>query len=181
MKLRQLLGSNKKLIDKIEQHREKLYRVAYAWTHDSMLCEDLVQETLLIGMQKVYTLRDEKALTGWLFSILNNQWRQYLRKQKPQVDIDDLVFESDSSPLEACNQQQISLSLKTAMQKLSISQRQVITMVDLEDLSYIEVSQALNVPIGTVMSRLSRARGNLLSIMSTKKITQLTPHLRSVK
>ncbi len=181
MNIKKLFAKNKTLITKIEQHRERLYRVAFSWCHDPMLSEDLVQETLISGMEKIDSLRDPKALTGWLFAILNNHWRQYLRKQRPFVDIDELVFESDACPVSEVVNQQKQDNIRVAMVKLPLGQRQVITMVDLEDMAYSEVSEALNIPIGTVMSRLSRARKNLLGFLQKQESLPQQPYLRRVK
>ena len=63
---------------RIVDSRDRLYRVAMAWCGDQMLADDLVQETLSIGIAKRSQLRDEKRLFEWLYSILKNQWKQVL-------------------------------------------------------------------------------------------------------
>ena len=72
--------------------RERLYRIAYSWCHDPMLADDLAQETLSRAIQKIDQLRKRDAMDAWLFSILNNQWREYLRRSRPCEDIDNQIY-----------------------------------------------------------------------------------------
>lgn len=143
-----------------------MYRIAYAWCHDSALADDLVQESLEKAIRNVDRLYDHSALNGWLYRIMNNCWKDYLRKQYHHVDVadDELVYEG-SSPEEAYELQNMTVRVQSAVARLPMGQRQVITLVDLNDASYAEVAEVLEVPIGTVMSRLSRARKALASIV----------------
>ncbi|MGV6827193.1 MAG: RNA polymerase sigma factor [bacterium] len=154
--------SAKELGDELNGYRKSLYRVALAWSGDPMLADDLVQEALARGLSKHEQLKDRAKLENWLFRILSNCWREYLRKQRPTDDIDDIVVESDTGlPELGLQKQQVIDRVRAAIGTLPIGQKQVITLVDLQGLSYTEVSEVLEIPIGTVMSRLSRARGSL--------------------
>jgi RNA polymerase sigma-70 factor (ECF subfamily) len=69
--------------------RQRLFRVALAWCGNAMLADDLVQETLTTGLHKVHQLRDPQRLHAWLYSILNNCWKQHLRSQRNHEELDE--------------------------------------------------------------------------------------------
>ncbi|WJW75279.1 RNA polymerase sigma factor [Thiohalobacter sp. IOR34] len=158
MKLTNLLCRNQDFRSRLEQNRDRLYRIAYSWCHEAALADDLVQETLEKALKKSGQLRDPAAMDTWLFTILNNCWRDHFRRSKETVDIDELPFVSDSSPEDEGHAHQVVHQVRGAIDTLPIGQRQVLTLVDLEGCSYIEVANILGVPVGTVMSRLCRAR-----------------------
>lgn len=171
----------KQLLQMIEELRPLLFRVAAAWCNDEMLADDIVQDALAKAVQNISQLKDPDALKSWLFTILNNQWREYLRRNRPCLDIDDLVFIAESDPETDQQRQQTCNQVRSAIAELPLSQRQTITLVDLEDMTYQEVSQALNVPIGTVMSRLNRARKALLQKLEHQEKAMSISYLRRVK
>lgn len=140
------------------EYRENLYRIAYSWCHNPALADDLVQDTLAKALKNSNQLRDAKTLKAWLYRILSNCWRDHFRRSRDVVDIDDVVLIEKETPDIAHDRQQVIHRVRSAIALLPMGQRQVITLVDLEGCSYIEVAQILDVPIGTVMSRLSRAR-----------------------
>ena len=150
---------------RIVDSRERLFRVALAWCGDPMLADDLVQETLSAGLNKRSQLRDKARLFAWLYSILNNQWNSYLRSKKGNIALDEQLPSEARGPAEDCEQLDIVKRVRQAVATLPIIERQVITLVNLEEMSYAEVAMALDIPIGTVMSRLHRARKHLLERM----------------
>ncbi|HEY9098852.1 MAG TPA: RNA polymerase sigma factor [Thiobacillus sp.] len=169
----------------IEALRPVLYRIAYAWCHDPVLADDLVQETMTKAWVRRAQLRDQAALKAWMLSIMNHCWLDYLRSRREFDDVDDwedrLESRSDS-PEACCNRQEVIACVRAAVAKLPIGQRQVLTLVDLEEFSYAEVAGILDIPVGTVMSRLSRARESLKNMLDTaaKKHAD-QPVLRRVK
>lgn len=141
--------------------RPRLYRLAYAWCHDASLADDLAQDTLAKALARVDQLRDTAAMEGWLFAILNNGWRDHLRGRREFLNVDELdevVLAHEDSPEHLYARRQATLRVRDAIGALPLAQRQVITLVDIEECSYAQVAQVLGVPVGTVMSRLSRAR-----------------------
>ncbi len=142
----------------LEHTRPRLYRLAYAWCHDCALADDLVQEVLAKALQRRAQLRDAQALEAWLYCILTNCWRDHLRRQRDMLDIDELELAQEGTPEDANQRQEIVTQVRVAVGRLPMGQRQVLTLVDLEGCSYTEVAQILDIPIGTVMSRLCRAR-----------------------
>lgn len=163
----------------IEDSRERLYRVAYAWCHDPALADDLVQETLARGLARTDQLREAEKLGGWLFAILNRCWLDHLRGRHDEVD-DEILAELPADlpgPDGHAERRQTVNRIRDAVAALPVGQRQVVTLVDLEEMSYAEVATALAIPIGTVMSRLCRARSALRLLLAPT----VERRLRSVK
>jgi len=143
---------------RLEKCRDKLYRMAYAWCHNRYLAEDLTQQALLKAIEKQAQLRDVEKLEQWVFQILANALRDWHRRERPLESLDDHEPVAIGGPEHNAAQDQIVVKVRQAVGKLPLAQRQVITLVDLEGFSYADVSQVLEIPMGTVMSRLSRAR-----------------------
>ena len=169
----------------IEAERPMLYRIAYAWCHDPALADDLVQDTLSKALARRAQLRDEGALKAWLVSIMNHCWLDHLRRRRDFDDVDDWQNELESStesPEACCDREQVIACVRAAVARLPLGQRQVLTLVDLEEFGYAEVAGILDVPVGTVMSRLSRARTSLRNMLdAAKQHHAARPLLRSVK
>jgi len=186
MKILNLFGHAKDLQNQLEQIRPRLYRLAYSWCHNASLADDLVQETLIKALKNANQLRDPALLNSWLFSILANCLRDHYRQYKEMDDIDEIEdyhYAHENTPERAHSQSQIIMRVRDAVSKLPLGQRQVLTLVDLEELSYIEVASILDIPIGTVMSRLCRARvamKTLLKELAPQQSAQAIP-LRRIK
>lgn len=150
------------LKSRIAESRDRLYRVALAWCGDEMLADDLVQETMASGIANYRQLRNEDRLFAWLYSILNNKWCSYLRSNKTHDGLDERLPSSESGPCNNCEEIEMIGKVRHVVATLPVIERQVISLVDLDELPYCDVAQALNIPIGTVMSRLHRARKHLL-------------------
>ena len=142
----------------VANNRERLYRMAYAWTSDPHLADDLVQQTLLKALRSQKQLRDFAAAEGWLFRILANCLTDYRRAKREFLSSDNLELIEKVTPEHQAGEQQLVDKVRQAVQKLPINHRQVITLVDLEGFSYASVAQILDIPVGTVMSRLCRGR-----------------------
>lgn len=169
--------------NKIAGSRDRLYRVALAWCGDQMLAEDLVHETIATGIDKCQQLRNQEQLFSWLYSILNNKWYRHLQKRKQHDHLDEQIPSDDACPYTNFHEVQLVNQVRYAISKLPIIERQVISLVDLEEFSYCEVAKALDIPIGTVMSRLHRARKNLLDKINAipDNSTSHKSHLHRVK
>jgi RNA polymerase sigma-70 factor (ECF subfamily) len=183
MKIFNILRSSSQLQHRIGAYRNDLYRVALSWCTDAMLADDLAQEALARAIAKQDQLLDEAKLEHWLFRILSNCWKEHLRKRHPSVDVDDLVLVSEQTPELGLRKQQVTERVRAAVNRLPIGQRQVVTLVDLKGFAYAEVAEILELPVGTVMSRLSRARKALKAELLALQ-GELNPercHLRRVK
>jgi len=142
----------------LESRWQRLYRLAYAWCHDTHLSADLVQESMVKALKNRHQLKDVEAFDGWLFRILSNTWRDYCRQSKDLLNIENIDLAHEAGPESEIEHLEVVIRVKKAIARLNQDQRQIVTLIDLEDLSYNEVAQILEIPIGTVMSRLCRAR-----------------------
>ncbi len=150
-----------KLKQEFAQRRAKLYRVAYSWCHNTTLADDLVQETMLKALQNAEKLRNHATLDTWLYRILLNNWHDYLRVQGRGVELFDVSDEKQLTHSENYQESQIVNRVRESIEKLPMSLREVVTLADFAGFSYAEIAEILDIPIGTVMSRLYRARQNL--------------------
>jgi RNA polymerase sigma-70 factor, ECF subfamily len=182
MKLFNKLCISLQLNREIARCRPALYKTALAWAGDSMLADDLVQETMVIAIDKSEQLRDINKLRSWLFTIMGNCWRQYLRKKKEFLNLDSVELICENCPDSRMEQDSKIQNVRTAVASLPVAQREVVALVDLNGFSYTEVAEILDVPVGTVMSRLSRARKRLLELLTVTECEgqHRISHLRSV-
>ena len=156
-----MFSKTKFIRNELEKQRSLLYRIAYSWCHDPSLADDLVQEALIKALRNGKQLKNTDAIKGWLCKILANCWYDYLRRKKETVDLDSLPYEEDPHGVDSNERQDIIDRVRAMIAQLPIGQRQVITLVDLAGFSYAEIAGILDIPIGTVMSRISRARKTL--------------------
>lgn len=142
----------------VENSRKRLYRMAYAWTHDPHLADDLVQQALYKALKSYKQLKDPDAAEAWLFRILSNNLKDYYRAKRDIVSADDVVIADNVTPESRTAQQELVDKVRHAVRNLPLAQRQVVTLVDLEGFTYASVAEILDIPVGTVMSRLCRGR-----------------------
>jgi len=134
-----------------------LRRYARALVGDRDAADDLVQDTLERAVRKFHLWRPGD-LRAWLFSVMHNVFVNQLKARRisPAQEVDEnLAGTANTAAVTDLR------DLERGLAKLPAEQREVLLMVGLEDMSYAEVSRALGVPMGTVMSRLSRAREKL--------------------
>lgn len=177
MGLLDFISRNRQFEQRLVEARPRLWRLAHSWCHNRALADDLVQDTLANALDHHTQLREPQALNAWLCSILANCWRDHLRRRKDTTDIDEMEecdLPADGSPEDDCLQSEIVRRVRQAVAALPLGQRQVVTLVDLEEFSYAEVAAILEIPIGTVMSRLSRARAALRDALREQATAQVT-------
>lgn len=151
--------------DQLQTQWRQLYRVAYAWCHNPAVAADLVQDTMLKALKNRRQLQEGAAVNSWLYRILLNTWRDHCRTQKPTCELEEDDVFADSSPDAESERLQLIDRFRTAMMRLSDEQREVITLIGLAGFGYAEVAQILDMPIGTVQSRVGRARERLRSLL----------------
>ncbi len=178
-----MFGTSARFNRYLEQQWSRLYRVAYSWSHDPQTAADLVQETLARALKHRRQLRDWKAVDVWLYRIMSHCWIDCMRRQPETVDLQDVELTHDLDPERENVRLELEQRVWRAIEHLSQDQRQIVTLVGLAGLAYSEVAAVLDIPVGTVMSRLSRARRNLRRHMDERPTaTQVVrPQLRSVK
>lgn len=141
--------------------RNKLYRIAYSWCHDSVLADDLVQETMYKALKNASSLKDVNTMDTWLYRILYNCWQDYLRIKGRYVELVEIPDEDQHEQADSYQQKQIVERVRASIEQLPLTLREVVTLSDFAGFSYAQIAEITDVPIGTVMSRLFRARQNL--------------------
>lgn len=141
----------------------RLWAFALRISGDRHDAEDLVQCACLRALERAHQLRPDTAPLSWMFSIVQSTWLNELRarsvRRRAGMEWDDDFLETVSDPAApTLEQQALDIQIVRAVQQLPEAQRVVMLLVGVEGLSYSEAADALGVPIGTIMSRLSRAR-----------------------
>lgn len=141
----------------------RLRRYARALAGDRASADDLVQDTLERAWTKFHLYRRGTDLRAWLFTVMHNVHVNKVRAARPTDPLDDDLPEM---ALRAPQGDALAMrDLDRSIALLPAEQRAVLLLVTLEDMSYEEVARTLGIPMGTVMSRLSRAREKLRAMM----------------
>lgn len=153
-------GSTPDLAQLAADHHAAVYRYAYRLAGRQADAEDLTQQTFLRAQKCLHQLRDPQAAQGWLFAILRSCWQAALRtdRRTPVAllggDVEALPDEWESDEID-------EQEIQAAIQELAPEFRAVLLLFYFEECSYREIAEKLQLPIGTVMSRLSRAKSHL--------------------
>jgi len=165
---------NARQMDKrlIIEHIPRLRRYARALVGDRYVADDRVQDTLERAWNKFYLWRPGSDLRAWLFTIMHNVFVNQARRRR--YEIEQPMDEIPVVPVRATQTEQLELQdVDRALRSLPAEQREVILLVAVEQMSYDEASRALDIPIGTVMSRLSRARERMRQLLGGQTMVPL--------
>src|ERR1700716_1080566 len=165
------------------EHLPRLRRYARALTGDRYAGDDLVQDTLERALSRFAFFRQGSKLDSWLLTIMHNIFISQLRHQAARPPVDSLDEQFVESAVRGSEGDMLDLrDLDRALAQLPADQREVLLLISLEDLSYEEAARVLGVPLGTVMSRLSRGRERLRSVLAgdSSAATEVA-HLKVVK
>lgn len=156
----------------IEPHIPALRRYAFALVRDRDRADDLVQDTLERALSRWLLRRADGDVRAWLFTILRNlhvsAWRR--DRRRGGVAIDETTMPAVAARQETTLEVHDVLA---ALDQLPEEQKSLLLLIGVEDFSYDDAARILGMPIGTVMSRLSRARQRLRSVVETGKVTLL--------
>ena len=141
----------------------RLRRYARALVGDRARADDLVQDTLERAWNKFHLWRPGSDLRAWLFTVMHNVHVNQVRASRNHTMLDDDGEEMAVAPVQGAALE--IRDLERALALIPAEQREVLLLIALEDMTYAEVANALGIPIGTVMSRLSRAREKLRGLM----------------
>jgi RNA polymerase sigma-70 factor (ECF subfamily) len=155
----------------VQQHHGDVYRYAYRLAGREVDAEDLTQQTFLIAQQRLHQIRQPQRVVSWLFTILRSC---YLKAQGKSVPLSATSIELDvdsipDSPIEETVDKE---AIQAAINSLPDEFKLVVVMFYFEQHSYKEIAEQLQIPIGTVMSRLTRAKGRLRACLLE------TPHIQ---
>lgn len=170
------LGARRSIQELVEAHYEALYRFAYRLSGAAAEAEDLTQETFCQAQDKFGQLREPRRAKAWLFTILRNIYLHKLRSQRKEqaAPIEVLADVPDRlpNPLPEVDPEQ----LQRALAELPEDFRTPLLLFYFEDFSYREIAEQMQVPMGTVMSRLARAKAFLRGRLFTYQTAPLEAH-----
>jgi RNA polymerase sigma-70 factor (ECF subfamily) len=142
----------------VHAHHAELYRYAYRLSGSREDAEDLTQQVFLIAGEKGGQLRDEAATRSWLYTVLRHQFLKERRRKAPAA-ASAVSVELDGMPGAMRPESPVDGErLQSALNAMPLEFKVVLLLFFFEDLSYKEISRQLNIPMGTVMSRLSRGK-----------------------
>ena len=165
------------------EHIPAMRRYARSLTGDVWAADDLVQDTLERACSRWRLWLAGTNLRAWLFTVMHNLYisdvRQVQRRAAPHLvsDIDEVSHELHAP----ASMTDLQLDLQRCLLRLPVDQRAVLLLVTVEDMSYAEVAKVTGVPLGTVMSRLSRARDRMRELMSEPADSAAATPLRRLK
>ena len=153
----------------LEEHYDRVYRYAYRLTGNATVAEDVAQEVFVRAIKGMHQLREANAALGWLLVITRREFARWCRKAaaQPRASGEDPAEEQGSGSLNGTNvpSQQNQLEqqdwVQRSLMELPADYRLVVTMFYFDQLTYAEIAAELEIPMGTVMSRLSRAKKQL--------------------
>tara|TARA_B100000470_G_scaffold152819_1_gene119128 strand:+ start:3538 stop:4107 length:570 start_codon:yes stop_codon:yes gene_type:complete len=167
-------GDEQAYIELVNRYRDRLMSFVYRFVNDEVVAEDIVQDTLV----KLYTHKDYyrniAKFSTWLYTIAGNLAKTELRKKKrrkvtnlSEMGRDDWEYDipSDVDTAKTVHGQFVGEQIHKAIQSLPDHFREVIILRDIQELSYEEVSNIVEVPLGTVKSRINRARLQLQEML----------------
>lgn len=158
-----------------------LRRYATALTGNAVLADDLVQDSIERALRQSGQLRELERLAGWLRRIVHNRYIDELRRNRNMGIPEDIMNLADDEELSVpASDNAGAHDFIRAMNSLTADHRQILLLVGLEDLSYQEIADELGIPVGTVMSRLARARERLRQALQDEPSSRSTffPSLR---
>ena len=158
---------------RIEDYVPRLYGYALSLSGDVHDSHDLVQETVVKALKSARVPEDEPAYRAWLFTILRNSWFDVIRRRSRRAEVGggDADYACIDAQVWAHDDSLIStLTVKHCLTKLSPAHREVLGLVDVSGFSYGEAAEILEVPVGTVTSRVARARNAMLEHLASGNI-----------
>jgi len=159
-------GDNSSFQILVKKHREKVRNIVYLTMSSSNMVDDITQEVFITIYRKLKFFRFESQFTTWLYRITVNKCKDYLRKMNvrkiftPIKDDEDFTFTGSS-----LEEEDISKIVMHAVSKLPVKLRMPLLLKDIEGFSYQEIAETLECEMGTVKSRIFRAREKLKTIL----------------
>lgn len=155
-------------VEQLQAQIPRLRRYARALTGSREAADDLTQDTLERAWSKRALWRADTNLRAWLFKVMHNVFVNGVKRARPMASLEALIEDGAAEAVAAQASAETGAALRdmrSALAQLPAEQREVVLLVGLEQLTYAEAAQVLEVPIGTVMSRLSRGRERLRQLL----------------
>lgn len=161
----------------VDAHYAPLYRFAFSLARREADACDLVQQTFFIWARRGHQLREAKKAKTWLFTTLYREYLRGRRKEQRLTALEDLPPDWQDPPAEAVDRVRRldGLQVMAALQEVDETFRAPLTLFYLQHLKYHEIAETLDVPLGTVMSRLSRGKAQLRALLARKEAGAAAP------
>lgn len=162
--------------DLVNAHYAALYRFAMSLVRDEARAADLTQQTFYLWATRGHQLRDRSKAKSWLFTTL---YREFLGTRRhltrfPEVDFDSAAPELPATPARTTESADAAIAL-ACLQQVDEVYRVPLTLFYLQEFAYKEIAEMLGIPIGTVMSRLSRGKAQLRELLSARSNDSIVP------
>jgi len=155
-------GDRQAFTELVCRHQSGIVSMIYRMCGDPQQAEDAAQEAFVRVWQNLNSYKPQHAFRSWLYRIAANSALDSLRRERPSVELDSLsLADSSADPEQAAEENQRAAQIRRAIARLSEPLRMVLVLREYQELSYQEISEALDIPTGTVMSRLNAARSQL--------------------
>ena len=171
--------SSRLFAETVLPHLDSAFNYARWLTKNDADAEDVVQDACMRAMRYFSSLRDADA-RAWLFTIVRNVWYSRVSRRSSVLETPSLEDAQDERPDDALDpeerllQQYTVARVRAALEQLPVDFREVVVLREIEGLSYKEIAAIVRVPLGTVMSRLARARERLLVMLTPSSIERLS-------
>jgi RNA polymerase sigma-70 factor, ECF subfamily len=155
-------GDRQAFNELVTRHQQGIVSLTYRMCGDLRVAEDAAQEAFVRVWQNLNSYKPQYAFRSWLYRIAANAALDSLRRERPTTELDSLsLADFGASPEQSAEQNQRAAHVRRAIAGLSEPLRLVLILREYQELSYQEIADALDVPTGTVMSRLNAARVQL--------------------
>lgn len=153
----------------VRLHHQLVYRYAYRLAGNAADAEDLAQQTFLIAQQKLPQVRDQAKVDRWLMAVVRSCFQKSWRRRRP-IPAGNLELHMEDVPVTLPGEDPIDRErLSQALEELPEPSRVILLMFYFEDFSYKEIAEQLQIPLGTVMSRLARAKQRLRAQLTASR------------
>jgi RNA polymerase sigma-70 factor (ECF subfamily) len=142
----------------LRRHQRRVFALGLRWLRNADDADDLVQETFVRVWQSISRFDEARPFAPWLVTIAVNRAKTKLARRRPTDEVDESLVWEGPSPLEDAETALLARNVRNAVDGLPEDQRIILHLRAVEGLSYAEIASALEIPTGTVMSRLARAR-----------------------
>lgn len=163
----------------IKEHQKFAYNVALKYLKDPVDAEDATQESLIKAFRYLKSFNKNSKFSTWLYRIVINTCKDELRKHKKsqnnyslnnEDNYIDAIEDESYEPLKNAENEELGENLHKAIEQLEVTYKDVIILCDMKDYSYQEISEILEIPLGTVRSRISRGRKKLRKIINEMEL-----------
>lgn len=151
----------------VVRYRSHVINFIFHMYGDENLAEDVAQTAFVQAWQHLSSFEPRAPFRSWLFRIAKNAALDYLRREKPVINIDEIVYLSGAEKMDILvEDRERTKNIQEAVMELPEASRMVLVLKEYEGLRYQEIAESLEIPLGTVMSRLSYARKKLAGKLS---------------